>query len=424
MEDGQVDSQSYIDDPVNVANGKLYRVDRDLRMSGSGLQLSVERFYNSQVTAVSPFGRGWTYNYHQYLTMNWDFSVTAFEGDGGTQLYKFVATNPGAWVDSFDNDPLIDYPLDEGYYVSSPDNPATLRRETNGIYIIREKNGAEYHYQGYYAFWRGGNQSNIAGKLIAIVDPNGNRVRLDYDASGNLATVTDPVGRQLRFTYSNGLVSSVTDPAGRVTRYTYDAQQRLVEVIDPAGHRSTYTYYPDHKLATKTDARGNTITYTYYPDGKAKNVINAEGALYNTFVYNPASHMTTRTDAKGHTTTFYYNDTGNVVREVNPLGQETRTSWDAAYNKTSITNARGQVFAFAYDGKQNLTRVTDPLGGITQLEYDPVFNKVKRLIDPKDQEVRLEYDSRGNLTTLTDALGRVTRFGYDGAGNIISITDP
>ena len=67
---------------------------------------------------------------------------------------------------------------------------------------------------------------------------------LNYDANGNLTSVSDSHGRQLSFTYTNGVLRTMTDPNGNVYTYSFDtplvtpllqsAPIRLISVAYPA----------------------------------------------------------------------------------------------------------------------------------------------------------------------------------------------
>ena len=71
---------------------------------------------------------------------------------------------------------------------------------------------------------------------------------------------------QRSLTMENGNVISVTDGEGRQVRYAYDLADRLTEAV--AGdlnyeNRNTYTYDAVGNLTSTTDGNGNKTTYTY-----------------------------------------------------------------------------------------------------------------------------------------------------------------
>ncbi len=82
--------------------------------------------------------------------------------------------------------------------------------------------------------------------------PDGNAITYDYDAAGNLDTVTYPI-----------------DGAPAVRRYNYENSlipHALTGITDENGHRAitnkAYGYDADGFRTSKTDWNGNTTTYT------------------------------------------------------------------------------------------------------------------------------------------------------------------
>src|SRR5439155_19212323 len=71
-----------------------------------------------------------------------------------------------------------------------------------------------------------------SGELIAETDRNGYVTFLAY-SGGELATVADPAGRSLTFTYgSNSKIATVTDPGGRKVSFTYDGNGNLATATE------------------------------------------------------------------------------------------------------------------------------------------------------------------------------------------------
>jgi YD repeat-containing protein len=101
---------------------------------------------------------------------------------------------------------------------------------------------------------------DMTGRLTQVRDRFGNVSNLVYNASGQLASISDPAGRGLlTLTYTTGKLTAVTDWASpaRVVTYQYDANGRLWKVTDRENKTTTFTYDgTSHRLATVTNARG------------------------------------------------------------------------------------------------------------------------------------------------------------------------
>src|SRR5208337_516016 len=105
------------------------------------------------------------------------------------------------------------------------------------------------------------------GRIIAAHDPMGNTIHYQYDASGDLVSVTDRSGNVTTFVYdTRDRLLSRTDPDGTTISYTYDAAGNRTSVTIPAG-TTTYTFDALNRTSTVTDPQGGVTTYTYDPVG-------------------------------------------------------------------------------------------------------------------------------------------------------------
>ena len=178
-------------------------------MPGRGVALNLTRTYSTVFAAVNgPFGYGWTDSYNMSLSV-----------DSGT----------GDVTISQENGAQVSFTPSGGGYTAALDVAATLSTDTStGDYLFKRD------AQNLYTF-------NPGGQLIKETDLNGYVTTLAYNGSGQLATVTDPAGRHLTFTWTGINITSVTDPLGRTVTYTYDGSGNLASASDPAG-KSHYLY--------------------------------------------------------------------------------------------------------------------------------------------------------------------------------------
>lgn len=128
---------------------------------------------------------------------------------------------------------------------------------------------------------------NSFGQLLTAKGPRtdvNELITYSYDTSGNLASVTNPLGHQTTFTSydADGHVGAITDPngnlttltytlrgqmasqsvGGEVTSYTYDGANCLTQAVLPNGATITYRYDAALRLTGVSDNLGNSITYT------------------------------------------------------------------------------------------------------------------------------------------------------------------
>lgn len=219
----------------------------------------------------------------------------------------------------------------------------------------------------------------------------------DYDANGNLDTITDPLGRVTDNDYDplNRLIQSIQDadtPTAideieATVDYEYDARDNLRKVTDPKRLDTDYGYdalgvqisldSPDTGLATylydaagnrtrQTDARGVRADYTYDALNRLRTVV---------YESEPASNVTYTYDAEW---------AGCAVDEKSPIGR-----------LTLIEDASGQT-RLCYDRFGN-TRRKVQVTGATTLTVQYRYNKANRLIGmtyPSGLEVSYSRDTQ------------------------------
>lgn len=102
-----------------------------------------------------------------------------------------------------------------------------------------------------------------AGNLASITNALNQQISFaNYDADGNVGTITDPNGAVTTLTYTlRGQLASKT-VAGEYTNYSYDGADSLTQVVLPSGTTVTYSYDSALRLTGFSDSLGNSITYT------------------------------------------------------------------------------------------------------------------------------------------------------------------
>jgi len=105
-------------------------------------------------------------------------------------------------------------------------------------------------------------ERDAQGRIVKISDPSGKGLSYAYDAKGDLISFTDRAGQTSRMKYngSHGLVS-YTDPRGvELIKHVYDEQGRLIAVIDAQGNRIDVEHQTDQNKEVVKDRRGNPTT--------------------------------------------------------------------------------------------------------------------------------------------------------------------
>jgi len=376
----EVGWNAYEAEPVNTANGNYSYSRSYFEIPTRGLPLDLTLRYNSAAPDDGPLGYGWTHSHNLSATedLTEDTLIITY---GDARQDKFT------W--------------DGGEYTPPPGTFSTLTKDGSGFHLT-EKDQTVYNF-------------NTSGRLVTIVDKNGNTTSVSY--SGNdLLTVTEPAGRTLDFTYTTGRISQVEDPLGRTVQFTYDGNGDLVTITDPRGYDLTLTYDTDHRLLTATDANGHTfVQNTYDSAGRASEQRDAKGNL-TTFAYDEVDHLTIVTDPLGNVTTYTYDDVRRLLSEEDPLNHAIAYTYDENNNRTSVTDKRVNTTYYEYDGNGNVTVITNTLGYVTTMTYDSLNNLLSQQ-DKLGRAGNYEYDAHGNLTVVTDTMGYLANLSYYSTGS-------
>ena len=217
-----------------------------------------------------------------------------------------------------------------GTTVYNPDDPAL-----GGVYSLTTKEGLAYQIN---AETRQVTQVvDVNGNTLtftdtAVIHSSGQRVNIGRDPQGRITSITDPMGKVIRYVYdSSGDLISVTDRETNVTQFVYSPNRLhyLQQIIDPLGRTGVRTEYDvQGRLVNLVDATGNAVQLLHDPNNSTERVV----------------------DALGHTNAFVYDERGNVVAEVNAIGAVTLRAYDNNNFMTLEVDSLGNTNLFTYDG--------------------------------------------------------------------------
>ena len=243
--------------PIELASGDTYVHQTDILLPGLGGGLTLSRTWNSILfdgfAQLGMFGFRWTSNFEESVYVGGDGLIQYQRGDGG--IWQFA--NGGSDPDGVPYVPV------------SPANEAVtlLRKQTN--WTVKFQNGEQRTFDV------------TTGKLLTISDRNGNTTQLSYDTSYRLATVTDPAGRHLYFTYAaptTFLVTGVSSDFGVSLSYQYDQAGRLTQVTKPDSTKVTFQYDNNGYITAVLDNNGKVLeSHTYDANGKGLTSSRANG---------------------------------------------------------------------------------------------------------------------------------------------------
>lgn len=443
---------SRIADPVNNITGEFYVDETDLRLPGP-TPLSLRRNYSSQNLADNQFGPGWKLSLMPYLSVgNGATNIYAADMDGAVLAYVRTATNASVWLPTPAANPQLNNNTTAGAGGLVNRLRDRLVQTVNGSvtnYTLYGADGSVRFFQAmsfnngiinqtrpcllqwtdncgnYYTFAYGtdplqpdfgqvrriqssngnylGFYFDIYGHIIEAYSGDGRRVLYDYDAFGDLVTVTLPDETTRDYVYQHGtqavtngalvtqqpysthLITEEDKPDGRALVNQYDSQRRVTNQLSTAGadltpvRTATFIYANNFNLTnsyTNTisgytvmiDGNGNTNRYDY-TNGLitlVKDPLNQ--AIAQTWYPDNATapgyprSVSQRTDKRGLVTQFFYDSNGNVTNSV-VTGDLTG---DGIASQTATNSA-------VYNTNCLPLQTVDPAGNGTVFVYDPEF---------------------------------------------------
>jgi len=407
-----------------------------IKANGSGLPF----YFRMDYTSVLPANRTshWQHNFAWKVIENPDLSVTVYKGDAVVTRGNFEI------MEKFG-------PPAAGVYTATYMTYSRLNKTaTNFVYTTRSLTT--------YTF-------DLTGRLLSIVDRNGNTESLTYDANGNLATVVDSRGNtatfsydasfnlvsvsysgfQVLFTYDvNRNLTSITDLNGNITRFTYDASGRLLTVMGSNATRLVQNSYDaTSRVVSQVDAKGATTTYAYTVDANNFTTVTKTDRLgrISKSMFDVDRYAVTKSSSTGET--LYAASFGpqklvmqdasvpivlDMDRYGNPLhttksGVSSTATYDAQGRLLTTTKATGETAALTYDTRGNLLSRSDYQGNVVTYLYDARGNVISKT-DGLGNTTSYIYTGQGDLQSLTDAAGNTTTFTYDQLGRLLTLTLP
>lgn len=428
---------------IDVATGNFTYTTTDFSIPTIGFPLEMVRTYNNKTadTNTGDFGYGWSCTYCQNLNLSDTYGAALERADGRKDYFKKNPDNTFTGEEGV-YDTLV-------YAPSSTSYTLTQRDQTKLVF-------------------------NSAGKLIQQIDTDGNTTVIARDGSNHITTVTEPTGRQLTFTYTNGVISKIVDPLGR--SYNYGQQTYSTKLTTGLSNKkdannvtfatcgegfTTYVW----QMTDVTTCDGNVLALTY--DSTTTKRVKTEtwnGNVAVRAMYGPATDATTGLvlqanssaiwDTHEYANVYYFTKSNKVFKKMRQMAgagglwydefQRTYNGYlassekDIEYNTRFLTfdyktgNILTDTFPYAdavertttytYDQFNNKKTETDNLGRVTSFDYDSEQHLTK-VTDALTRETTTAYYANGLPQTVTDALGNDTSFTYDTYGYPATVTN-
>ncbi|WP_432589574.1 DUF6531 domain-containing protein [Streptomyces sp. HD1123-B1] len=402
------DAKCTTGEPIDVATGEMVMSATDVSLPGA-LPLVLERHYVSGHPCGGWFGRTWAGTLDQRLEID-DAGLVFIAEDG--MILAYPVPEPG--VPTFP--------------AAGPRWPLHWDGKPDGTFTVT---APEHHRMLHFAPLPAGGRELV---LTAVTDRtgDGDRITISYDTHGapvevghsggyRIAVDTDPA--LARITALRLLHGEEHQRSTTLVSFGYDAAGNLSEIVNSTGRPLRYRYDERHRMTSWTDRNGTTYAHVYDHRGRVLRGIGPEGILSGRLHYDDERRTTRYTDSLGNTTTYLRNDAYKVIAETDPLGNTTRTEWDARNrHPVAVTDPLGHTTRYRYDDQDRLTAIERPDGTVAEAVYDDQGHPTE-IREPGGALWRHTYNDRGDRTSTTDPTGATTHYSYNTLGHLTSITD-
>lgn len=246
---------------------------------------------------------------------------------------------------------------------------------------------------------------NHLGQLISEKTEDSVR-KYGYDASGNIADITDELGNKTQYFYSvSGELTGVRDALGNETHYKYDEDDYLSDVI---------------RTSTNKNDEPRTIHYDRDLMGRITAIVRGDGSEDH-YTYNRRGELLSCLDEDGYLTQYEYTKSGEINKVKYADGREVCLTFNALRQLEQIKDWNGTT-EVENDAAGRAVSVTDPDGKVVRYQYGKGGEK-RILIYPDGREVRYDYDDQLRLTSVKSG-EQIWSYEFDDVGRVKEKTFP
>ncbi|MFV8784428.1 RHS repeat domain-containing protein [Microbulbifer sp. SA54] len=282
----------------------------------------------------------------------------------------------------------------------------------------------QYRYEGSTLLVASANAAPIRILSSVTTDARGLETKHYYDTFRNITRTENPDGTYTTTEWNTvlSLPLKERDERGVITEYEYDAKGNLLTLTEAAGtddQRITrYTYDEYGQVKTQTTGESTaantalaTTSWEYDDYGNVTKVTSPELEVTEYKDYDANGYAHTVVDARLKIWPKVYDAVGNLLSDLNPYGQGFKYEYDAAGDLVKVTDASGSSLHIINNASGLPRTVTDDAGNLLKLDYDK-GNRVATITDAEGSTIGLEYDSQNRLSAIVDGEQNRTKYTY------------
>ena len=398
-------NQTFAGDPVNVANGNMFRDEVDFTFANPIIPLDFARHYDSQNKLDAGFGVGWVHSFTGFVYEDQD------PANANDKDYIWLRGNGERHV--FED---LNFTLPNTLFGDIV--TTTISSNNRRLTAFKDRSGTQYEFEPLTTpFLDATTQKMVYGRLVAIKDATGSQgVTITYESATStrvkeVHSISSP-NQYLRFVYTATTSGVERYEAGALvgswgyvlgTNAAYSGK-RLTQAKHANSNTivTNYAYYDDGP-ATRlglikqiTEPNGEFHAYEYYANGRVFRVTHRAGNQQS-YNYNLFRNLTEFTDENGNVETYIHQDNGLLTKQIHNDRSRLEFTWGP---QTGNGPVQWEEFL--------MKSSTDERGGRESFEYYS--------FSPSNPSQR-----PGELYTSTSKDGIVTRYDYENHAYISAV---
>jgi len=234
-------------------------------------------------------------------------------------------------------------------------------------------------------------------------------VRYSYDALGNCVKVIDPANKHQLHKYDlKGRMVQVVETNGNIMRAAYDVNDNMIGASD--NHNSVQMGYNFFGDIVRRSQGSSQISFGYNTEGKLTFIEN-EHHEFHLMTYDADGNIVKETGFDGLTRSYLRDLAGQTIEIEKQDGRFVRYRYNTAGQMTNVFYTDGTSETYSYDAAGNLVKAANSQGNI-QLQRD-ILGRVTGEMQGDEHRIGSEYNKMGWRTRVTSSLGADIQLQYN-----------
>ena len=180
-----------------------------------------------------------------------------------------------------------------------------------------------------------------------LVSSDTRQAAFAYDANGNLAALTDPLGRQTNYEYDAvGRVTGVTRPDGSFVDFSHDGNGNMTVLVNPSGVTHKFGYNKVNRPSAYTTPLSGSYQYRYDRDRRPTETVLPSGRIIRN-VYDQGRLVRTETPEND----IYFNYLcGSKLGSITKSGEGITYTYDGSLlTSETLSGSLNEVISYTYN---------------------------------------------------------------------------